>query len=413
VAKKLTLDLIKRARHSGRVYAGANGTERPAREVLWDTEVRGLGVRLFPNGRRTWVLRYHAAGRERVRRLSRQFLTLAEARALARTVLAEVARGEVLGSEVDPLARRERGSTVAEVAKDYLADTATRVRHSTAAKYRDNVRNLVEHLGACQVDSLAEVDAQRMFSRVTKERGPFAANRCLSALSGLLAYAVREGLRPRAAPDPVAGVKRNPERGRGVELTGEQLARIGRELDFEEAIRPDAADTVLALRLLFLTGCRRREICDLRWSEVDLESRCLRLRETKTGPRTVALNTAAAALLAAIPRAGERVFSNGRRRVDFAIQYTWSRVRRRAGLEHVRIHDARHSYVTRGLAAGYSEALVGKAVGHASAATTRRYSHLSLDPVREVAERVGGDIAASLEGREPASVAPLKRTGTP
>jgi hypothetical protein len=75
-------------------------------------------------------------------------------------------------------------------------------------------------------------------------------------------------------------------------------------------------------------------------------------------------------------------------------------VRRAAELtQDVRLHDLRHTYVTRGIASNFSEALVGRAVGHASAATTRRYSHVSVEPVRELVEHVGGEIAAALAGR--------------
>lgn len=404
MAQKLTAKLVKNARHSGKVYVAADGSARPAKEVLWDTEVPGLGLRLFPGGRRAWVLRYTLGGRERLAKLANRALTVEEARELAHSALHEQRRSQVLGAEIDPLRRRRRGKTVQEVSEWYLKALADRVRPSSLAKYRESVVALVAAMGSVPVENLQETDARRAFATITRERGPYAANRALSVLAGLIAFAMRDGLRPRSAPDPLAGIRRNQERRRGLELTGEQIARLGRELELEEALRPGAADTVTALRLLFLTGCRRREITDLRWAEVDLEGRCLRLSQTKTGPRTAALSTAAARVLASLPRNGERVFPGDRHKVEFAVQYTWKRVRTRAGLENVRIHDLRHSYVTRGLSAGYSEALVGKAVGHASAATTRRYSHLSLDPVREVAERLGSEIAADLEGAPAAKV---------
>ena len=54
--------------------------------------------------------------------------------------------------------------------------------------------------------------------------------------------------------------------------------------------------------------------------------------------------------------------------------------------------------MTRGIAANFSEALVGRAVGHASPATTRRYTHVSVEPTRALVEHVGGEIAAALSG---------------
>ena len=84
---------------------------------------------------------------------------------------------------------------------------------------------------------------------------------------------------------------------------------------------------------------------------------------------------------------------------------------RREAAAQARLHDLRHHYVTRGVAANFSEALVGKAVGHSSAATTRRYSHVSVEPTRALVEHVGGEIAAALAGKPRAEVVRLAGVG--
>ena len=96
----------------------------------------------------------------------------------------------------------------------------------------------------------------------------------------------------------------------------------------------------------------------------------------------------------------ERVFPDDRHDVGYSIQYVWKRAREYAELpRNARIHDLRHTRVTRGLAANFTYARVGKAVGHASDATTRRYTHLSLTPVRAVTEHIGAEIAAQLRNQ--------------
>ena len=241
-------------------------------------------------------------------------------------------------------------------------------------------------LGSLDVNAVELEDVERAFARWTRKKH-----------------------REASAPNPAAMIKKNRERSGGRGLSPSELERIGQELAVEEAERPDAADTVAAIRLLVLTGCRRREITDLTWPEVDFEERCLRLADSKTGAKVVPLNSAALVVLSGLPRKGDemRVFPATRHEVGFAIQYTWRRVRERGGCANARLHDLRHTFVTRGLAANFSETIVGRLVGHKSSATTRRYEHLQAGPLREAVERIGTDLAGDLEGRQKAEVVSL------
>jgi integrase len=417
-AFRLTLRQCKAARHSGTSYAGAQGKPVFRVEILWDTDVRGFGLRLLPSGRKGWVLRYRHRGRQHMNELG-DFgtFTLEEARAKARGYLVKVEGGE------DPFSKREDGKTLGSFEEDFSASCRARVEAreitaSTAAKYAESFAALREVLGAHLLDEIDGQAVRRAFTDVTKNRGRFAANRALSALSLVLRLAADAGYRSPTAPNPTADVTRNREVPRGLEFSDDELARLGAALDAEEDRRPDASDTVAAIRLLALTGARRREITGLTWDEVDLPGMRLRLRSAKTGPREIALNFAAAALLSSLregalstePRA--RVFPVTHHEAGFAIQYTWRRVRAAAKLPlQARLHDLRHHYVTRGVAANFSEALVGKAVGHSSAATTRRYSHVSVEPTRALVEHVGGEIAAALAGKPRAEVVRLAGVG--
>ena len=74
----------------------------------------------------------------------------------------------------------------------------------------------------------------------------------------------------------------------------------------------------------------------------------------------------------------------------------WYRLRARAGLDDVRIHDLRHSYASRALAAGESLSMIGKLLGHADIQSTARYAHLARETERLSAARVGGSIGADI-----------------
>ena len=154
-----------------------------------------------------------------------------------------------------------------------------------------------------------------------------------------------------------------------------------------------------ALRLLMLTGCRCGEIVGLRWEDVHLDRNEIRLRESKTGPRTVPLSPAAARVLAGLPRPVGNpwvVAGAGPGSRLTHIHYYWYRVRKRAGLDDVRIHDLRHSFASRALALGESLPMIGKLLGHTKIQTTARYAHLARDSVKESAARVAASIGSDL-----------------
>ena len=135
------------------------------------------------------------------------------------------------------------------------------------------------------------------------------------------------------------------------------------------------------------------------WEDVHLDAKELRLRDSKTGPRTISLSPEAAAVLAAIPKAPDNPWvipgtKQGQRLSS--IFEPWRRVRARAGLDDVRIHDLRHSYASRAPALGESLPVIAKLLGHAQIQTTARYTHLTRDAVKDAATRVANDIAEDL-----------------
>ena len=142
---------------------------------------------------------------------------------------------------------------------------------------------------------------------------------------------------------------------------------------------------ILAARLLILTGCRLNEIMSLKWSYVDLDVPALRLPDSKTGAKVVHVGQPVVDLL----RGAERVEGNpwvitgtlpGKPLSD--LQPFWQRVRARAGVKDVRIHDLRHTFASTAVASGQGLPMIGKLLGHTHVQTTARYAHLADHPVR-------------------------------
>ena len=100
-----------------------------------------------------------------------------------------------------------------------------------------------------------------------------------------------------------------------------------------------------------------------------------------------------------IPRSG--------RRPPPHINEAWIRLRKAVGIPDVRLHDLRHTYATALASSGLGLPVIGALLGHTTAQTTLRYSHLMDDPLRAATERA----SAVLAGKPPAEIVPLDKRG--
>jgi integrase len=248
----------------------------------------------------------------------------------------------------------------------------------------------------------------------------------------MYAFAGRSGIVPQSA-NPARGIDKFQESCRERFLTGEELERLGRAIrEAETAGTPWTVDetkptakhvpkekrstriapsAAAALRLLLFTGCRLREILNLRWEHVDFERGCLFLPDSKTGRKTIILNAPALAVLNCLQQFGPYVVpGNDPEQPRHDLKRPWDAVTKRAGLIGVRLHDLRHTYASFGAGGGLGLPIIGRLLGHSHTATTARYAHLDNDPLRRASEHIGGRIAAALEGRKGGSVISMKRS---
>jgi integrase len=157
---------------------------------------------------------------------------------------------------------------------------------------------------------------------------------------------------------------------------------------------------VAALRLIILTGCRKSEICNLTWDEV--RGRRLLLHDAKTGPRTVWLGKEAQAILTGIERhpMQDEVFwtESGRIKI-IQLDGCYYRVRRAAGLDHVRLHDLRHNFASHAVSMSETLPMIAKLLGHADIKMTARYADLDDAPVMEACVAIGAALRMVLASR--------------
>src|ERR1700688_1902321 len=260
----------------------------PGRDlVVFDSEVSGFGVRVKSSGRKSYLIQYRNAG-GRSRRLTiagHGRMTADEARDEAKQLLAAAARGQ------DPAEDRHRAlraPTVAQRAALYLERHA-RPRKKTAIADESRLRRYVlPAFGARKVEAITRGDVARLHHELGDK--PLAANRVLALISVMFNLAESWGLRAPGS-NPCRHLKRYPERKRDRFLSAEEVQRLGEAL--LEAQGTEHPSALAAIRLLLLTGARKSEILTLKWEHVDLERYALRLPDSKTGAKVIALGRAA------------------------------------------------------------------------------------------------------------------------
>ena len=319
-------------------------------------------------------------------------MTPAEARARA----AEIVSGARAGK--NPAAQNgadAKALTMRELGRRFLDECVpAHCKASTAAEYRRSVELFVDpRIGRRPVPDIQRSDIAALHHDMRAT--PYQANRTLGVLSKMFNLAELWGLRPDGS-NLCRHVKRFREEKRERFLSDAEYRRLGEMLKEIERDGSETPSAIAAVRLLMLTGCRLSEIQKLRWEHVALDAGELRLPDTKTGAKVVHLGDPAIEVLRGLRRPDDNPWVIAGRKPGSHLtdlQHPWRRIRARAGLEDVRLHDLRHSFASGGLLVGEGLPMIGKLLGHTQVQTTARYAHLANDPLKAAANRIASRIA--------------------
>ena len=398
------------------------------RFVIFDTELKGFGVRVTPTGNASYIVEYRPSGGGRNTAKKRMNIgrvgeiTPHQARNIARDKLTDVRKGN------DPLADRQtkrREIRLTELIEYWERESppgkrtgrpmTERTRAYTLARLRHHV---VPILGKKRVSEVTVEDINDMIRRVSagetkrdekspnkrgriRVRGGLGAARKVSSdLSIIFGYAVERGI---VSQNPVSGARKPPQGKRHEFLSSEDIGKLADALSAMEAegVNPSG---ISILRLLILTGARPAEIEGLRWSEVDIKGGCLRLARSKTGSSIRPVPPQAVELIAAQPRFADvpYVFPATRGAGHFrGSKKLWNKARQQAGLpDRVRYH-ARHAVASMAISEGIDLASVAAIMGHKSPRTTLAvYAHVLDDRAHQGAAKIGAKIAAAMAAKE-------------
>lgn len=376
------------------------------------------------------------AGRDPVTARKRQVSrtvrgTKREAQALRAQLLVEVGKGQHLGTDV----------TFAELVERWYEHAAPDWSPKTAAETRRMVdRVVLPRLGRVRLQKLRTADLDHLYRELRVSGGhaggplaPATVRRVHVIVRRALQQAVRWGW---LSMNPA--VHASPPRVPRHEITPPSPEAVARLLELAEAEDPDLA---VLLRVAAATGARRGELCALRWSDVDLDAGSLLIaramvlgtegmveRGTKThAARRIALDRDTTAALAEYRRrCAERALECGVGLPDDARVFSFEpdgsapwrpdvvtnrfdRLRRKAGLDSMRLHDLRHYVATRLIAAGIPVRTVSGRLGHANAATTLNVYSAFVEASDQDAADLLGELLAKAGG---AKGAKRSRRGT-
>ena len=250
------------------------------KEIVWDKKLPGFGLRTR-NGKRTWVFQYRLDGQDRRIKLGGPELSRDKARQLAQAEKGKLAAAR-LGHGLDPAAERERrraeekpqskANAFASMIPVYLDARKSGLKDST---YEAQERHLNSHwraLHGLPLNGITRADVAASLATIAKGNGPVAANRSRATLSKFYVWAIGEGL---CDHNPVVGTnKRDENDPRERSLSDAEAARVW-------LAAPDN-DYGRILKLILLTGCRRTELGDLKWSEIDTEACTITLPRDRT-----------------------------------------------------------------------------------------------------------------------------------
>lgn len=372
-------------------YAGSDNTQC----IYWDKGLACFGIRVYPNGRRSYVCAYRVNGRKRIVTLGRaDVLTLDRARKKARTYLGQAADGKDPHAAEDAL---HASGTVKSLAETYVERHAKAKKRSWRNDDSYMRRYVIPKLGSRLAGSITTADIARIHSEIG-ENHPYTANRVIEVVRKMYNAARTWHLIPREMQNPGVGIERFTEAKRRRYVTPAELPKLAKAIDSEQNEFAQHA-----IWLLLLTGLRRNEVLNAKWSDVDLKQRTFFIGQTKNGEALLTpLSRAAVARLKIITRIDGNPYIicggvSGRPLVN--LRPAWKRVRNAAGLQDVRIHDLRRTVGSWLVRDGASLHLVGAVLNHRDQKTTAGYAYFQTQDRQQALDRHGKNVTNLAKGR--------------
>lgn len=365
-----------------------------SQHIVWDDAVPGFGVRLYPTGKKSFVLSYRDNGRKTIMTIgSYSVLKLEAASTKAKELLAGLSSKGINPMQEQRKARQ--GKLIKDLCKAYIEKHAVNKKSG-----KDDItrieRFIIPEWGNLLAANIKRADVSALHTKLGKH-GHYQANRVYSLLSKMFNLARVWGFVQEEHVNPCFGIEKFKEEKRDRFITHEEFPKLA------EAINAELNQSVVsAIWLYLLTGLRKTELLTLQWADISLERKELKLTDTKNGKaHYLPLSIAAIDILNQIQRIdGNPYVITGKNEGCHLVNISkpWERIRKAAGLEDVRLHDLRRTVGSWLAQSGSSLHLIGAVLNHSNQSTTAIYARFGQDSARAALEAHGQQITSLIGG---------------
>lgn len=373
-------------------------------QISWDDNLAGFGIRVYPSGKKAFVVRYRVDGRRFMITLGLFGpLTLEQARKNASIVLAKVYGGSN-PAEDKKIANRQ--PTLSVFSEKFMKEYSMIHKKSWKADKARFKLHILPILGSRKLKTITSNDIQKLHNKITKSGKLYEANRVIKLLSVVFQKAKKWKM--YNGENPAKGIQLNKEKKRDRYVTPTELPRFAKAIDEEPNIYARSA-----LWLYLLTGLRKSEVLRAKWEDVDWDRREIKISDNKSNrPHYLPLSEAACKILRDIPRLNHNpyIFCGFKENSHiYDLKKPWDRVRNKAKAPDVRIHDLRRTVGSWMAQSGNTLHLIGRVLNHSSSATTAIYARFGQDSVREALESHGKQIMGLAGKSESADILAFKK----
>ena len=349
--------------------------------IYHDTETAGFKLRLSRGGAYTFFINRKINGKaERIKIGNFPAMTVEQARIEANKINGLISQGQNPNDGI----RADRAElTVQDLFNEYL-ETHAKPHKKSWESDESNYRNHISLWANRKLSHITTKDVKALHAKIGKNNGKYQANRVLALLKVMFNKATDWGMFDLA--NPAQRITQFKEVSRERFLQPDELK------SFFESVVAEKNETIRDYILIsLLTGARRSNVLSMQWDEISFERAEWRIPETKNGTsHTLPITVQAMQILKQRKESQDSSFvfpGTGKSGHLVEPKKGWIRIKERAGIKDLRLHDLRRSLGSWQATTGASLSIIGKTLAHKNVNTTAIYARLNTDPVRESMEK--------------------------